>query len=41
MERITEEAGASEEPSAVVQVKAGGGLDQGRNGEKCSDSDLF
>lgn len=41
VERVTEDAGTSEEPSAVVQVKDDSGLDQGRNGEKWSDSDIF
>lgn len=33
-DRITEEAGPSEEPSAVIQVEDDGGLDQGKSGEK-------
>lgn len=41
VERITEDTGTSQEPSAVIQVTDDSGLDQGRNGEKWSDSDVF
>lgn len=41
VEQVSEEAGTSEGPSAGIQVKDDDGWDQGRSGEKWSDSDIF
>lgn len=41
VERVTEEAGTSEGPSAGIPVKEDDGWNQGRSGETWSDSDIF